>query len=222
MRKPAEARTATDEAGRTGRRGKNETADPEPAGDLRIGLKLKHARLVKKLRLADVAARTGLSESLISKVENNKTTPSLSTLHVLAKALETNIAALFDGDSGTYQVVMREGQRPVLSRLGTSGPDAEGTETELLIPFGAKSLLQATLVRVEPGGGSLASGRIREHQGDEVGYIVRGTIKLRVGSAHYLLGKGDAFFFSSNLPHGVINIGTDTAEIVWVSTPPSL
>ena len=223
MTKKTAAKRTMDDPGQIQRRGKGENANPDlAANDLRIGMKLKHARLVKKLRLTDVAALTGLSESLISKVENNRTTPSLSTLHLLAKALGTNIAALFDGQTGTYQVVMRRGQRPILSRLGTMGTDAEGTETELLIPFGSKSLLQATLVRVEPGKGSLASGRIREHQGDEVGYIVRGRIKLRVGSDEYLLVKGDAFFFPSHLPHGVTNIGNDKAEIVWVSTPPSL
>jgi quercetin dioxygenase-like cupin family protein/DNA-binding XRE family transcriptional regulator len=223
MTKRIAAKRAMDDPGRVRRRGKGENTDPDPASDdLRIGLKLKHSRLIKRLRLTDVAAWTGLSESLISKVENNKTTPSLSTLHLLTKAYGTNIAALFDGEAGTYQVVMRRGQRPILSRLGTMGTDAEGTETELLIPFGSKSLLQATLVRVEPGGGSLASGRIREHQGDEVGYIVRGSIKLQVGSDEYRLDKGDAFFFPSHLPHGVTNIGNDKAEIVWVSTPPSL
>lgn len=192
------------------------------AGELRIGVRLKHARLVRDLRLVDVAKKTGISESLISKIENDKATPSLSSLHLLARALGTNIAALFSEEAGSFKMIMRRGQRPVLNRLGAINTDAEGTETELLIPFGAKSLLQATLVRIQPGGGNLRIGKLREHQGDEVGYVVRGKIRLVIGGDEYRLAEGDAFFFPSSQPHGVGNPGKSVAEIVWVSTPPSL
>ena len=188
----------------------------------RVGAKLKHARLVKGLRLTDLARTTGLSESLISKIENDKATPSLHTFHLLARALGSHIAAFFSDEKASYKMIMRRGQRPVLNRLGAVNSDAEGTETELLIPFGAKSLLQATLVRIQPGGGNLGFARLREHAGDEVGYILQGEITLAIGSEEYRLSEGDAFFFPSNLPHGVCNHGKGVAEIVWVSTPPSL
>jgi transcriptional regulator with XRE-family HTH domain len=188
----------------------------------RFGAKLKHARLVRGLRLTDLAAMTGLSESLISKIENDKATPSLHTFHLLARALGSNIAAFFSEEKGSYKMIMRRGQRPVLNRLGAVNTDAERTETELLIPFGAKSLLQATLVRIRPGGGNLGFAKLREHQGDEVGYVLRGEITLAIGEEEYELAEGDAFFFPSSLPHGVCNHGERVAEIIWVSTPPSL
>src|SRR3984957_13506624 len=52
-----------------------------------IGLKLRHARTVRGMRRADLATVSGCSESLLSKIENGKTTPSLNTLHSLAKGL---------------------------------------------------------------------------------------------------------------------------------------
>jgi transcriptional regulator with XRE-family HTH domain len=188
----------------------------------RFGAKLKHARLVKGLRLTDLAAMTGLSESLISKIENDKATPSLHTFHLLARALGSNIAAFFGDEKGSYKMIMRRGQRPVLNRLGAVNTDAERTETELLIPFGAKSLLQATLVRIQPGGGNLGFAKLREHQGDEVGYVLHGEITLAIDEDEYRLSEGDAFFFPSSLPHGVCNHGKKVAEVIWVSTPPSL
>ena len=192
------------------------------ADQLQIGAKLKHARLVMDLRLTDLAQMTGLSESLISKIENDKATPSLHTFHLLARALGSNIAAFFSDEKGSYKMIMRRGERPVLNRLGAVNTDAEGTETELLIPFGAKSLLQATLIRIQPGGGNLGFAKLREHQGDEVGYVLRGEITLAVGVDEYRLSEGDAFFFASSLPHGVCNHRKTVAEVVWVSTPPSL
>ena len=52
-----------------------------------IGPKIRAVRLKKGLKLKDVARETGLSVSLISKVENNNTSPSLSTLIKLSKAI---------------------------------------------------------------------------------------------------------------------------------------
>src|SRR5262249_33590117 len=58
-------------------------AEPIAPGKIspRIGSQLKRQRRLKGLRLKDVAERAGISQSLISKIENNKASPSLSTLH---------------------------------------------------------------------------------------------------------------------------------------------
>jgi transcriptional regulator with XRE-family HTH domain len=187
--------------------------------ELQIGPRLKHARLIRRMRLSEVAAISECSESLISKIENGKATPSLNTLHRLAKALGTTIAALLGDATAVNGVVMRGGERPVLSRLGLGGKDVDGVETELLIPFGARSALQATLVRVQPD--AVGDG-FRQHDGDEVGYVISGEIVLTVAGVSYRLRAGDAFFFPSMEPHAVANPGKTIAEIVWVNTPPSL
>jgi transcriptional regulator with XRE-family HTH domain len=187
--------------------------------ELRIGRRLRHARLVKRMRLSDVASISECSESLISKIENGKATPSLNTLHRLAKALGTTIATLLSDTAAVNGVVMRGGERPVLSRLGLGGKDIDGVETELLIPFGARSTLQATLVRVQPH--AVGDG-FRQHEGDEVGYVISGEIVLTVAGVSYRMRAGDAFFFPSTEPHALANPGKTIAEIVWVNTPPSL
>jgi transcriptional regulator with XRE-family HTH domain len=194
-------------------------AATSPDDELRIGCRLKHARLIKRMRLSDLAAISECSESLISKIENGKATPSLNTLHRLAKALGTTIAGLLGDAMAVNGVVMRGGERPVLSRLGLGGKDVDGLETELLIPFGARSTLQATLVRVQP---DAISDGFRQHEGDEVGYVISGEIVLTVAGVSYRLRAGDAFFFPSTEAHAIANPGKSIAEIIWVNTPPSL
>lgn len=184
-----------------------------------LGLKLRHARTVRGMRLSDLAAVSGCSESLLSKIENGKTIPSLNTLHSLAKGLGLTIAKLLSDDAALKGVVMREGQRPVLSRMGLGGYGVDGVETELLIPFGAESALQATLLHVQPGA---RSDGMRQHEGDEVGYIVSGQITLTVDNESYFLKAGDAFFFPSMRPHGIANPGALPAIVIWVNTPPTL
>jgi transcriptional regulator with XRE-family HTH domain len=186
--------------------------------ELRLGLRLRHTRLAKNLRLSDVAAKSGYSESLISKIENNKALPSLNTLHRLAKALGTTISALFH-DGGDGGIVTHPGQRLVLRNVGERGALAEGIENELLIPLGADTQLQASLMRIEVGG---RSDGLHQHQGDEAGYVIKGDVILTVGVSSYRLGPGDAFYYSSEQPHGISNADTVPAEILWCNTPPSL
>ncbi len=67
-------------------------AEPQ---EVKIGGRLKHARLVQKLRLRELANRLHCSESFLSKLENDKVRPSLAMLHRIVGILDINIAALF-------------------------------------------------------------------------------------------------------------------------------
>lgn len=187
--------------------------------ELQLGRRLRHARHVKNMRLSDVAEKSGYSESLISKIENNKALPSLNTLHRLAKALETTIAMLFHDGGSENGVVTHPGERLILRSTVERGAIAEGIENELLIPLGANTQLQASLMRIEPGG---RSDGLHQHQGDEAGYVIKGEVVLTVGPNRYRLNPGDAFFYLSEQPHGIANPGVGPAEILWCNTPPSL
>ncbi len=48
---------------------------------------MRHARLTKRLRLLDIASQVGCAESMLSKIECGKATPSLGMLHRVAAAL---------------------------------------------------------------------------------------------------------------------------------------
>lgn len=178
---------------------------------------MRHARLVKGLRLKDVADRSDCSESMISKVENGKIVPSLNTLHRIAKALGTSVATLLQDRPTDGQIVQRSGKRQVIS--DTSAFGSGGAQNEVLIPFGASSMLQGFLVRLEPGKGS--DGNL-QHEGEEIGYVISGEFLLTVSGVPYHLHEGDSFFFASSFPHTFTNPGATTTVLVWVNTPPSL
>ena len=61
-----------------------------------IGTRLRHARLMRGSRLKDVADAAGCSESLVSKIENNKVEPSLQVLHKLCSVLKIGLGDLFN------------------------------------------------------------------------------------------------------------------------------
>ena len=173
-----------------------------------LGLHLRHARLVAGLTLLQLAQKAECSESLISKIERGSAMPSLAMLHRLAMALDTNISSLMSEDGPAVGPVLRMGERPVIKTGGIS--------LERLVLPTRGGLLQANIHFVAPG--TASDGQI-EHVGEEVGYVLEGTLELRLGEEHYTIGPGDSFTFSSSLPHGYSNVGKDVARVLWVNSP---
>jgi len=184
--------------------------------NLRIGAKLRHSRKLKNLSLKELARRVGCSESLLSKVENDRLRPSLQMLHSIVSELDTTIGALFAENYNENHVVMRAGERPTIRMKSMA--NADGVRLECLIPYPESKLIYGSIHVVEPGKGS--EGKI-SHQGEEVGYILEGELELTVKNKSYRLGAGDSFFFQSHLPHGYRNPGKVTTRVLWINSPPT-
>jgi transcriptional regulator with XRE-family HTH domain len=191
-----------------------EVGTTEPHRDL--GQKLKHVRSLQALRLKDVAERAGCSESLLSKIENGKAAPSLLMLHRITEALGTTVAACFSDPDAEPLTVYRPGERPTI-HLGSSESRDVEPSLERLTPYIAGRALNANLHVVPPGAGS--DGALK-HAGEEVGFVIEGSVELTVDGRTVVVVAGGSFFFRSALPHSYRNTGTETARIVWVNTPP--
>ena len=186
--------------------------------EVRIGMRLKHARLSKGYTLKELASIVECSESMISKVENDKLRPSIAMLHRFSQALETNIASLIsepDPNVGPVSIV-RSNQRP---RIHVD-PELQGADVwlERVISPTPGGLLQSHVLNLSPKGRS--DGLIR-HTGEELGFVITGEVDLEVEGVIYHLQAGDSFFFSSSLGHGYYNKGKTITRILWVNTPPS-
>lgn len=188
---------------------------PDAYQSARIGHRLRYARRKQDLLMKEVARRVGCSESLISKIERGHATPSLRMLHNIAAVLNINIASLFDAGADE-QVVRRGGERPLIHLESRTGGGS--IDLERLAPSGERTLLEANIHVVEPGAES--DGEIT-HEGEEVGYVIEGTVELTVDDVPYVLNAGDSFYFRSELAHRYRNTGKTTARLLWVNTPPS-
>lgn len=182
---------------------------------LRFGVNLKHARLSRGLRLIDVAMQAKCSESMLSKIENDKIVPSIGLLHRIVSALGTNVSTLFEASPEGY--VTRAGSRPVLNprRAGRQSD----VSLELLTPIPSPVLFQSGIHTVPPGARS--DGTV-QHEGEDFGYILDGVLELYVGEQTFTLGPGDTFFFPSTIPHAYLNPSTETTtRVLWFNTPPT-
>ena len=190
-------------------------ADTPTDATAQLGEKLRHLRRKSGLTLKQLGDLTGCSESMLSKAERGHVVPSLDLLSRIAQQLGASVAGLFAEAAEQSCFVYKEGERPMLD-LGTSTEDGR-TVLERLIPYAKGRQLNANLHVVPPGGGSAG---VLSHVGEEVGFVIEGYIEITVDNESHLVGPGGSFFFHSELPHRYRNIGSTTARIVWVNSPP--
>src|SRR5277367_5435569 len=69
-------------------------AQPEKEGGLQVATAVRDLRHVRNLSQRQLAARMGVPRTYISKIENGKAMPTLSSLDRLARALQVDISAL--------------------------------------------------------------------------------------------------------------------------------
>lgn len=187
------------------------TVEPPPFG-ADLGRRIRNLRHIKGLTLKDLALRTECSESMLSKVENGKAQVSLTLLHRMVHSLDTTITALFSESRVNQGVVTRAKDRP------TFQVDANGSRLERLVPPNLGHMLEGNLHILAPGGGS---DGVLTHEGEEVGYVLSGSLELTVSGTQYLLAAGDSFVYRSEEPHSYRNPGKVTTRVLWVSTPPT-
>jgi transcriptional regulator with XRE-family HTH domain len=179
----------------------------------RVGLKMRHTRLLKGLTLKRLAEMAECSESLLSRIENGNANPSIKTMHRVALALDMPVSGLFQEGVEDSSVVLRQGERPTVQ-----AGQAKGHRLEALIPSRRGNLLSGYINDIEPGSGSEG---VITHEGEEFGYVLDGEIELIVDKKKYQLRPGDSFFFRSERPHSYTNNRKKVARILWLNTPPT-
>jgi quercetin dioxygenase-like cupin family protein/DNA-binding XRE family transcriptional regulator len=181
-----------------------------------LGVRLKHARMVRQLTLKALAEQAGCSESLLSKVEGGHATPSLATLHRVALALSTNIGALVSGPDINTSPVQRANERPSVS-FPTAGKRGSIMLERVVVPAPGQ-LLQGDIHVIEPHS---SSDEQISHIGEELGYVIEGELELTLDTERYLLQCGDSFYFPSGVPHSYRNPGKVVTRVLWINTPPT-
>lgn len=70
-------------------------------------------------------------------------------------------------------------------------------------------------VTYEVGGASSPEREFQRHAGQEWGFVISGSLGVRIGFEEYILGPGDAIAFDSTTPHRLFNAGDETVHGVW-------
>jgi len=180
--------------------------------ELQLGPRIRSLRQARRVTRRALAERAGVTESFLSQVEREVTSPSIASVQRIARALDLGIAELFADEQPQGRVVRRADRR----RIAYPGLNA----VDEFLTAGSNGRLQVIVSTIEPGGGT--GDEAYAHESDEeVVVVLTGSLELWVADEHHLLGEGDAITYSSRLPHRNVNPGDGPAVILFCSTPPS-
>ncbi|ODS55894.1 MAG: MerR family transcriptional regulator [Agrobacterium sp. SCN 61-19] len=167
--------------------------------EMAIGHEVRTYRKKLGITVADLAAATGMSVGMLSKIENGNISPSLTTLQALSKALGMPITAFFKGfEEAKSASFVKAGEGVNLERRGTRAGhhysllghienNTSGVVVEpYLITLNAESDVFPTF----------------QHEGMEFLYMLEGEVVYRHGDSLYRMQAGDSLFFDADAPHG--------------------
>jgi len=184
-----------------------------------IGKKVRSIRQQQNLKLHEVAKEANISKSLLSKIENGRSVPSLPVLVSIIQALNVEFTSFFEG-------IEANGQVPFIHK---KREDYIFTEKENSIGFVYKHILSkhASSVIVEAVILDLQPGSKREFvttDGFEFKYILSGEVEYHIGEHIVEMKQGDSLFFDGRIPHVPINNKEKNCSmlVVYLLTPPDI
>ena len=174
-----------------------------------VGRCIRELRTKKGLSLRALAELSGLSTNAISLIERGDNSPTVSSLHSLATALVVPITAFFEQHADGQVIHLKKNQRPTSETAGVKMENlGSGLPNQQIEPF---------LMTIEPGGSSTSSQII--HSGEELVYVLGGSLVCRINEQEYRLEKGDSLLFLASQPHIYRNQTKKPAQILIIFQP---
>lgn len=177
-----------------------------------IGERLRLVRQKHGLSQRALAKRAGVTNGLISLIEQNRVSPSIASLKKVLDGIPISLAEFFTAEvTDQHKTFYNAGELPDLGKEGIS---------YRLVGFDRHGRAMSIMREIYAPGTDTGSDML-SHDGEEGGVVVRGAIELTVGSDIRVLGVGESYYFESRIPHRFRNVGAEECEIISANTPPT-
>ncbi len=181
--------------------------------DVNVGARLRTLRKMHGLSQRELARRAGVTNGMISLIEQNRASPSVSSLKKVLDGFPISLADFFIGELvAENQVFYRAGELPDMGA---------GDVAFRLVGYNRAERSMSILHEIYPAHSDTGDEMLR-HNGEEGGVVVRGEIEVTVGGETRKLGVGDAYYFDSRTPHRFRNAGDEACEIISANSPPTI
>lgn len=175
-----------------------------------IGPRIKALRVSRGLSLAHVAEKINFGVSYLSKIENSKNTPPVSTLAAISEALGVHIADIFaDAEPETKFTLVKKDARKEdnsISKCYSYTPLASLFPNRLMDPY-------VITIPANP-----KEKERFQHRGQEMIVILSGRLMLNFGEENFVLEPGDCFYFDASIPHDGHALEENGVEALMVMT----
>ncbi|ETR78085.1 cupin [Afipia sp. P52-10] len=170
---------------------------------------LRHFRKENNFSLEMLAEASGVSRSMISKIERCETVPSTVILSKLAEALGVTFSQLMAPAVEREIVHIPAARQPILR-------DADsGFLRRCISPVLPGRGIDWVLNTLPPGA---ETGNFVAHRRgvEEYIYVLRGRVRVTIGTDQVVLSEGDSLYFQADADHAFLNLGKTPCEYFLV------
>lgn len=175
-----------------------------------VGAHLRAVRQMHGLSQRELAKRAGVTNGTISLIEQNRVSPSVSSLRKVLSGIPMSLGDFFTTDfteTGTAFYAADD-----LTEIGSG-------DVHLRLVAGTRRDRAMSIMHETYAPGADTGNEMLTHDGEEGGVVVRGRIEITVGGERRELGPGDAYYFDSTVPHRFRNPGDEECEIISANSP---
>lgn len=188
-----------------------------------IGSRLRTERERARISQRELARRLGVSASLISQIESGQSKPSVSTLYAIVTELGVSLDHVFQVHTAEMSMAAAVGAsaEPGIE----AGPLVRSTDRHVVeLDSGVRwerltshqhEDVDFLHVIYDVGGSSAPDDRLMRHPGREYGFVISGTLGVKLGFEQHELGPGDSIAFDSTMPHRLWNLGDEPVHGIW-------
>jgi len=175
----------------------------------KVGALIRARRRQLGMTLQEICDAAGISLGYLSQVERDQATPSLGTLAQIARSLDVGMD-YFIATPSVENALTRAAEREKFSVDGSS------VLYERIATDFAGNILSSFVLNVPPGYRS----ETVSHEGEEILYVLEGTIRQRLDDEEITMTAGDSLHFRGNRPHAWWNDSGKPARLLWTGTLP--
>jgi transcriptional regulator with XRE-family HTH domain len=178
-----------------------------------IGTQLKTIRTNNNLTLEQTSKYTGLARSTLSKIENERISPTFSVLQKLAAGLGIEIPQLFT----TVNEHQSTGRRDITLQGAGELHRTSTYDHRLLATQISNKKMTLSNTRVHARSFNDFGEWVR-HEGEEFLFVIEGEIQLLTEFYQATtLTQGDSVYYDASMGHVVISISEEDEIILWIS-----
>jgi transcriptional regulator with XRE-family HTH domain len=177
--------------------------------EIKVGKRVKSIRKRKGLTLQELAEKSGVSATAISAIERNVSSPTVTTLAGIARALGESISSLL-GETDVSYVITKVDKRETLA-TGIKSANfqslASGIPGQRFLPM--MSILPP---------GATSGPDFTSHRGEEFFLVLQGALEVELNGVVSRLEEGDTLYFRSNTPYRWKNVAGRQTQLLIVQT----
>jgi len=177
-----------------------------------LGQKIHDFRTSRGLSLRSLGESTGLTAAFLSQVENDQTSPSISSLQKIATALHVPMFAFLSDETQTEEVVRADARKKLSFQK-------EQLTYEILTNT-INHKIGAFLIHLKAG--ETNKTQLLYTPTEEVIYVIQGEMEIWLGERRYNLCPGDSIFYEGPQLKGYASIGKEDLILLCAMTPPVL